>query len=711
MKKVPSQRHRRQAPSLAEGAVEDGEAALRQWARLIARGQQADAWARVPALRPAVDAPLQAQLRFRALELHLRLSASMKAARELLPQVQQLGREADALAGLEAPAGTDPAPRLRAEAECRLTESVGYRNTGLIPDALRCIARAEALYTELGDTGALLSTQTHRLRVYFAAGMYGQLVELGEALLLQETALHLEDLLNVLSNTASGYYYLLESGDSPGYRERCIALNQRALALAEAGGELYAQCLTRLNLATNVALLGQVEAARQHLATVGELIKRRGNIRLQSLREQYPIAQRYVQAICAFHEGRHDEAFAALEQTADRITDKMLMRLRNNIAATRVRLAEQAGRLDVALAASHRLHAFDQELAEEHIRQLVSDFSILSRQARIDAEHEALLSHGDGLERALAQRNQELTAALAHLQSEVELRRATEAALQSTHDELERKAQARAQSLHEARRMLARQEKLAALGNLGAGLAHELNTPIGNARLVASSLHDRAARLLQQIDSGSLRREHLLALVQESEGGVALLLQALQRLQQLADKLQGEADEAQRPSVQHFDASLWAARVLQEHQDLALQMEATLSLEAPATCACSGDAQAFAQVLATLLDNALRHGLHERPGGHVRLELLERAQQLELSVADDGCGLVAAHRERVFEPFFTTRFGQGGSGLGLHLAHQLARQRLGGELGLQAGEGGGARFVLRFPRHATAPDEALADGR
>ncbi|MBT9499920.1 MAG: hypothetical protein IV092_01650 [Burkholderiaceae bacterium] len=678
---------------------EDVESALRHWARLIARGQQAEAWALLPLLRPGVDAPPHAQLRFRALELQLRLSASLKAAHDLLPQLQQLGREADALAGAAAEDGSDPAARLRAEAECRLSESMGYRNTGLIPAALRCIARAESLLTELGDAGAVLSMQAHRLRVYYMAGMDRQLVELGESLLQQE-ALQLEDLLNVLSSTASGYYYLLESEDLPGYRERCIALNERALALAEAGDDVYAQCLSRLNLATNVALQGQVEAARNYLRTAAELLKRRGNVRLQSMRDQYPIAHRYVLAICDFHEGRHDDAFAALEQTAAGIGDRMLMRLRNNIVATQVKLAEQAGRLDVALAAAHRLRAYDQERAEAHIQQLVSDFSILSRQARIDAEHEALLRHGGALERALAQRNQELSTTLARLQSEIELRRATEAALQSTHDELERKAQVRAQSVHEARRLLARQEKLAALGNLGVGLAHELNTPIGNARLVASSLHDRAALLLQRIEVGGLRREHLLALVQESESGAALLLQSLQRLEQLAHKLQGEADEAQSPSVQAFDASAWAARVLQDQQMLAQQMEASLSLEAPASCPCTGDALAFSQVLCTLLDNALRHGLRDRPGGHVRLELLEQGQDLELVVADDGCGLDAAHRDRVFEPFFTTRFGQGGSGLGLHLAHQLARQRLSGELALQTNPGGGSRFVLRMPRQA-----------
>lgn len=702
MAHVPS--HRQDRPAAPVGDRSDGETALRHWARLIARGQHAQAWALLPKLRPATDAPLHAQLRFRALELNLRLSVNLRAARGLLPTLQQLGREADGLATL-AEVGDAPACR-RAEAECRLAETIGYRNTGLIPDALRCIARAEALQAELGDTAAVLAMQAHRARVYFMAGMYDQLVALGEALLHHETELAPPDLINVLSNTASGYYYQLECEEIPGYRERCIALNRRGLMLAEAAGDSYAQSLAHLNLGTNVALLGELEAARAHMSAATTLLGRRGSPSQQALRDQLPVAQRMVAGICAFHEGRPEQGFAILDEAMALVTDKMMMRLRNNICANQLRLAEQTGRSDLALAAAHRLHAFDQELAEEHIQQLVSDFSILSRQARIDAEHEALLRHGDALERALAERNQELSTTLARLQSEVELRRATEAALQGTHDELERKAQARAQSVDEARRLLARQEKLAALGNLGAGLAHELNTPIGNARLVASALHDRAAQLLPLIADGGLRREHLLALVQESEGGATLLLQALQRLQQLTLKLQGEADEAQQVSVQAFDASVWAARVLQDQQVLAQQMEATLSLEAPADCPCSGDAQAFAQVLSTLLDNALRHGLRDRPGGQVRLALQAQGAELELVVADDGCGLDAAHRDRVFEPFFTTRFGQGGSGLGLHLAHQLAQHRLRGELGLQANPGGGSRFVLRMPRRVEVSGDA-----
>ena len=112
------------------------------------------------------------------------------------------------------------------------------------------------------------------------------------------------------------------------------------------------------------------------------------------------------------------------------------------------------------------------------------------------------------------------------------------------------------------------------------------------------------------------------------------------------------------------------------------------------------------QVLANLIQNALVHGLQGRPSGSVRIEAAIEDGQFWLSVSDDGKGIAQHLQDRVFEPFFTTRLGQGGSGLGLHIVHNLVTGVLGGRIALQSNPGHGARFTIQCP--LVAPREAAS---
>lgn len=672
-------RHRVHAPNA------DLNPALLHWRQLIADGQFSEAWACAAAIRPQAQSAA-ALLRCQALELQLRLSESLTVAPEMLRLARLLGQQAQDLG--------DP----EASAECLYTEGLCYRNARLYGEALQSVERARSLYDCLNEHTQALSMQVLQATVYYAASMFERLTVFGEALIPEAQALRPEERHALLSCVASAYFYLLESEWRPEWQARCVNLNEQALAVAQSHGLRTAACLSHLNLSLNCAVRGQVDKARQHLRDAHEAQGERG------MRSRLHYAQPFIEAICLFHEGQIDAAFDGLDLAAARASDITVARHLNNILNTKVRLARQAGRTEVALDAARRLQSLDQDMSEEHIRLLVSDFTTHAAMAQVHADHEALLRHGDALERSLATRNLELSSALARVQSEMELRRATEAALQSAHDELEQKAQARAQNLRDARQLLARQEKLAALSNVGTGLAHELNTPIGNARLVATALHDKSSQLQAQLAEGTLRRTSLHDLAHELDGGVQLLDQALSRLQHWVAALQGDSEGAPSFAHQAFDAVPLAHGVLHRLQTKARTRGVTLTLDAPEQCACTGDPQAFVDVLQALIDNALRHGLEGRHSGQVRISLNLRTRHAELTVTDNGRGVPIAHAQRIFEPFFTTRFGQGSSGLGLHRAQQLVQQRLRGELQLSAPsdpELGGASFVLHLPLEGT----------
>ena len=109
------------------------------------------------------------------------------------------------------------------------------------------------------------------------------------------------------------------------------------------------------------------------------------------------------------------------------------------------------------------------------------------------------------------------------------------------------------------------------------------------------------------------------------------------------------------------------------------------------------------QVLANLVQNAWVHGLQGRASGRIRIEASAlEGEQFALSVSDDGKGIAPHLQDRVFEPFFTTRLGQGGSGLGLHIVHNLVTQLMGGQIRVQSQEGKGTVFELLLPLEAPA---------
>ncbi len=107
----------------------------------------------------------------------------------------------------------------------------------------------------------------------------------------------------------------------------------------------------------------------------------------------------------------------------------------------------------------------------------------------------------------------------------------------------------------------------------------------------------------------------------------------------------------------------------------------------------------LAQILANAIKNAIDHGLHERERGHITITVTPGATHLTIDVADNGIGIPADHVGRVFDPFFTTARARGGTGLGLHIVHNLVVNRLAGNVTLQSGVGEGTCLSLHFPRH------------
>jgi two-component system, NtrC family, sensor kinase len=258
------------------------------------------------------------------------------------------------------------------------------------------------------------------------------------------------------------------------------------------------------------------------------------------------------------------------------------------------------------------------------------------------------------------------------------------------------------EQLREAQAHLIAVEKHAALGRVVAGIAHELETPLGNAVMTASAVHDGLRPLLAQLEAGQLRKSALAEGLGQAREASALLLSNLHRASELIRQFKGVAVDQASERRRGFDAAQVLREVLATLGPRLRRHPHTLVLELQDGLRCDSYPGPLGQVLGNLVMNALLHGLDDACPGRLLVNLREAGPgQCLLTVADDGRGMSPEVRARLFDPFFTTRLGQGGSGLGLNIVQALVIRVLGGSLAVDSEPGVGSRFEILFP--CTAP--------
>jgi ligand-binding sensor domain-containing protein/signal transduction histidine kinase len=265
-------------------------------------------------------------------------------------------------------------------------------------------------------------------------------------------------------------------------------------------------------------------------------------------------------------------------------------------------------------------------------------------------------------------------------------------------------ALAKAEAFHRlelTQEKLVEQEKLAALGALVAGVAHELNTPIGNALLMASTLRDSSRRFQQRLGDGGLRRSELDSYCDGVKASSELLLKSLEGAATLVQSFKQLALDQSSDQRRRFELHQVCAEIVLTLQNFLRHDQHALELEVPEGIMLDSYPGPLGQVLSNLIVNAVLHGFEGRKGGRIRIGAeLQGREHVLLSFSDDGRGIAPAHLKRVFDPFFTTRLGQGGSGLGLHISYNIVSSLLGGSISVSSTPGEGTRFELLLPLKA-----------
>ncbi|WP_348943610.1 ATP-binding protein [Chitinibacter sp. FCG-7] len=273
--------------------------------------------------------------------------------------------------------------------------------------------------------------------------------------------------------------------------------------------------------------------------------------------------------------------------------------------------------------------------------------------------------------------------------------------LQNQNEMLELRVTERGQALQQASQKLVQAEKLAALGYLVAGFAHKLNTPLGSVLTAASTFSEKSSEISRLLDAGAMKKSQLEQFLAEGHTIAEIIQRNAHRasdmirdLRQLAADddamlaarlgLKSLVDEIIARYAARSDASLIRFHNLLDEGLHILSYRAVLEL-----------------IVAQLIQNSLRHAF--APGQSGQIEIASQytgAGQLQVLYRDNGVGIVSELQQKAFEPFYTTQFGQGHSGLGLYQVYSLVHGKLGGEIALRSEPGQGLEITLTLPASA-----------
>ncbi|WP_052699857.1 sensor histidine kinase [Martelella endophytica] len=254
-----------------------------------------------------------------------------------------------------------------------------------------------------------------------------------------------------------------------------------------------------------------------------------------------------------------------------------------------------------------------------------------------------------------------------------------------------------------AEHQLLRTERMAHLGSLVAGVAHELNTPLGNALTISTTLDAHAGELRRAVEDGKIGRAHLERLLAEISDGARMVVSALSRSTEIIRNFKQIAVDQTSDRRRRFDLNAYLGDTVRLIETQFRSRPVRLVLGKLHPVRVNGYPGPLGQVIANLVSNAMMHGFDEGESGTVTISTHAASKNNgAIVVSDDGKGMTDAVRQRIFDPFFTTRLNAGGSGLGMSIVHSIVVDILGGTIEVESRSGHGTTVTVTIPLSAPA---------
>jgi C4-dicarboxylate-specific signal transduction histidine kinase len=249
------------------------------------------------------------------------------------------------------------------------------------------------------------------------------------------------------------------------------------------------------------------------------------------------------------------------------------------------------------------------------------------------------------------------------------------------------------------RKRLIEAEKMASLGAMVAGIAHEINTPVGVGVLAASTLQHQTQELTGRFTQRSMTQSDLRGYLEASSAGTELISSSLRRVGKLIASFRRVAVNGHRQTVQAIGIADCLKETLASFGDRLLKGQYQVQVNCPDSIIVQGYPGDLESVFTNLVANSLQHGFKGRTHGSIHITVAQQESTIHMAYADDGNGLSDEASKRIFDPFFTTDM-QNGMGLGMHLVYNLITQRMGGGISVDPSCSTGIRFLMEVPTQA-----------
>jgi signal transduction histidine kinase len=253
-------------------------------------------------------------------------------------------------------------------------------------------------------------------------------------------------------------------------------------------------------------------------------------------------------------------------------------------------------------------------------------------------------------------------------------------------------------ALREAQGELVRQEKLASLGRLVAGVAHEINTPLGICVTATSHLVQELKLTREELAAGEMTAESLESFFDIIDQSLRIMTTNTQRAAALVRSFKQVAVDQSSDAIRSFNLLTYLNEVLLSLQPKLKGRPVKVEVDCPSDVVLDSFPGAVSQIVTNMVVNSLVHGFEHEQAGNIRLRASCADGMVSFEYADDGAGMDADTLGKLFDPFFTTRRGTGGSGLGAHILYNLATGPLGGTIRVESAPGEGLKYFLRFPQ-------------
>lgn len=297
------------------------------------------------------------------------------------------------------------------------------------------------------------------------------------------------------------------------------------------------------------------------------------------------------------------------------------------------------------------------------------------------------------------------------LKKEVVERRSAEREIRDLNQSLERRVEERTAELENANKQLnasldelkktqnelIRTERLASLGGMVAGVAHEINTPVGICVTAASYLDEQAGRYNKRYHEGSLTRQDFETFLDVASESSGIILSNLGRASGLVRSFKQLAVDQISDEQRHINMKEYFDELLVSLQPYFRNTQHQFSVSCPDDIDINSYPGAIAQIINNLISNSMVHGFENVNEGLIRIVITRDKSRVLLNYSDNGVGIKEENRKRIFDPFFTTKRNQGGSGLGMNIVYNLITSKLAGEISLDNKQSQGVNFCIVWP--------------